>query len=142
MTTQGTLAGYIAFLENLKPEDLARFDNVFAAEARFRDPFNDVRGVAGIRRVFEKMFEDLSHHSFKVVDHAIGGNRAYLEWQFRFTPKGRTQPWLIEGMSIVDFDENGKVTVHIDHYDAAGQIYEKFPLIGAVLRMLRRRLAA
>ncbi len=142
MTLQEALTDYIAFLENLKPEDLARFDEIFADEARFRDPFNDVRGVARICRVFEKMFEDLADHRFKVLDHASGGNRAYLEWQFRFTLKGRSEAWLIEGVSVVDFDENGKVLAHIDHYDAAGQIYEKFPLIGAVLRMLRRRLAA
>lgn len=146
MISPATVVDYIAFFENLTPDDLDRFDSVFAADARFRDPFNDARGVAAVRRVFEKMFADVEDHSFKVLDHAVAGNRAYLNWEFRITPRGKTRGqrrvWLIEGMSTVDFGDDGKVTAHIDFYDAAGQIYEKIPLLGAILRMVRQRIAA
>lgn len=142
MISQESVANYIAFFENLTREDLNRFDAVFAADARFRDPFNDVCGVAEVRRVFEKMFEDAEDHSFKVLDHAVAGNRAYLNWEFSITLRGKAKVVSIEGMSTIDFGDDGKVTAHIDHYDAAGQIYETIPLIGAVLRMLRRRIAA
>ena len=142
MVSDAAVAEYIAFFENLTPADLKRFEEVFAPDARFRDPFNDARGVTAVRRVFEKMFEDVETHSFKVLDHAVAGDRAYLNWEFRLTPRGKTEVWPIEGMSVITFREDGKVTAHIDHYDAAGQIYEKIPLIGAVLRGIRRRIAA
>ena len=125
MISQEAVADYIAFFENLTTEDLARFETVFAADARFSDPFNDARGLAAVRRVFEKMFEDVDHHSFKILDHALAGKRAYLNWEFRFIPRGKTTEWLICGMSTVDFGDDGKVTAHIDHYDAASQIYGK-----------------
>ena len=142
MISQEAVAGYIAFFENLTREDLARFDSVFSEDARFSDPFNDARGVAAVRRVFEKMFDDVDHHSFKVLDHAVAGSRAYLNWEFRIVPKGKTTEWRIDGMSTIDFHDDGKVTAHIDHYDAASQIYEKVPFIGALMRALRRRIAA
>ncbi|NIA72414.1 nuclear transport factor 2 family protein [Pelagibius litoralis] len=142
MISEAAVADYIAFFENLTPGSLSRFEEVFAPDARFRDPFNDARGVAAVRRVFEKMFDDVDEHSFKVLDHGISGNRAYLNWEFRITPKGKTKVWTIEGMSVIVFRDDGKVEAHIDHYDAASQIYEKIPLVGTVLRGLRRRIAA
>lgn len=142
MISQEAVADYITFFEGLTREDLGRFDTVFAADARFSDPFNDARGVAAVRRVFEKMFDDVDHHSFKVLDHAVTGNRAYLNWEFRIVPKGKSAEWRIDGMSTIDFREDGKVTAHIDHYDAASQIYEKIPLLGALMKALRRRIAA
>ncbi|WP_282610397.1 nuclear transport factor 2 family protein [Pelagibius sp. Alg239-R121] len=142
MVSETAVADYIAFFENLTPDDLGKFDEIFASDARFRDPFNDAHGVAAVRRVFEKMFEDVDGHSFKVFDHAISGNRVYLNWEFRLTPRGKSDVWQIEGMSVIEFREDGKVSAHVDHYDAASQIYEKIPVIGAVLRGLRRRIAA
>jgi hypothetical protein len=52
----------------------------------------------------------------------------------------RNRRFSIDGVSEVAFDEAGKVRSHIDHWDAAGGLYERLPLIGAVLRHLRRRL--
>ena len=45
-------------------------------------------------------------------------------------------------MSELHFDEAGTLRAHIDHWDAAGQLYEKLPGIGWLLRRIRRRLAA
>ena len=142
MIPQEVVTRYIAFLEDLTPESLDRFDEIFAADARFRDPFNDARGIAAVRRVFERMFEQLEDHGFKVLDHVVAGNRAYLNWEFRFTRRGKSQGLVIEGMSTVDFSDDGKATAHVDHYDAAGQVYESIPLLGAVLKVLRRRISA
>ncbi len=142
MISDAVVADYIAFFENLTPESLNRFEEIFTGDARFQDPFNDAQGVAAVRRVFEKMFDDVDDHKFEVQSHAVKGNSAYLSWEFTITPKGKQKVWLIEGMSRIDFRDDGKVTAHIDYYDAAGQIYEKFPVIGAVLRFMRRRIAA
>lgn len=142
MISDAAVSDYITFFENLTPESLNRFEEVFSSDARFRDPFNDARGVAAVRRVFEKMFDDVDEHKFKVQSYAVNGNSAYLVWVFEITPKGKKKVWLIEGMSRIDFREDGKATAHIDYYDAAGQIYEKIPLIGGVLRLMRRKIAA
>jgi hypothetical protein len=44
-------------------------------------------------------------------------------------------------MTEVHFDQSGKVAAHLDHWDAASQLYEHVPLLGGVLRIIRRRLA-
>jgi len=47
------LEAYCEFFAGLRPADLERLQAVFTEDARFRDPFNDVRGRDAIRAVFE-----------------------------------------------------------------------------------------
>jgi ketosteroid isomerase-like protein len=53
------LARVIVAFESLTRAELGRLDALYAADASFKDPFNDVRGVPAIRRIFEHMFDTL-----------------------------------------------------------------------------------
>jgi hypothetical protein len=39
-------------------------------------------------------------------------------------------------------DEAGRITVHRDYWDAAEELYEKLPLVGRLMRWLKRRANA
>jgi hypothetical protein len=43
---QSALARLVTFFETLTPQTLTRLELVYGADARFRDPFNDVLGHA------------------------------------------------------------------------------------------------
>ena len=45
----------------------------------------------------------------------------------------------IVGATRLRFDAQGRVAEHRDYWDAAQELYEKLPLIGSVLRAIRRR---
>ena len=133
-------AAYIGALEGLGPETLADWRALCAPDVRFRDPFNDVTGLDAAEGVFRKMFEDVSQIRFRVSDSALSDRCAYLRWRFAFRARGRD--WTIEGMSEVGFDDRGRVVRHIDHWDAATQFYETIPLLGGLIRLVKRRLSA
>lgn len=134
------LAAYVAFFEQLTPARLAGLDRVFAPDARFKDPFNDVRGIAAIERVLAHMYATLDQPRFQVLDSASHGCLGYLHWAFLFEQGGRTRR--ITGMSRVVFDDHGRATEHIDFWDPAEQLYRHVPLLGRVLGWIGRRLAA
>jgi hypothetical protein len=46
------LDALIDFFHGLSPESVARFPEFYGADAYFKDPFNEVRGVAAIQRIF------------------------------------------------------------------------------------------
>ena len=131
---------YIRFWETLSPESLSQLPEIAAPDIHFSDPFNDVSGLAGFRAVFEDMFQRVTEPRFRVTAHAINGDLCFLRWVFTFQSGGRA--WRIEGVSEVRFDPSGLAIEHIDHWDAAAQLYERLPVLGAVLRRLRRRLSA
>ena len=45
----------------------------------------------------------------------------------------------IDGASVLHFDATGRVDRHRDYWDAAEELYEKLPAVGALMRWLKRR---
>ncbi len=130
----------IDFFEQLQPADLARLGTLYADDARFKDPFNDVRGVAAVRGIFEHMFASVQAPRFVVLTAQAQGGQAFLTWDFHFATRGR--PMLIHGGTHLVFAADGRVALHRDYWDAAEELYEKLPVLGALMRWLRRRAAS
>ena len=135
------VAAYVSFYNSLTPESLGHLDDLCAPEVRFRDPFNDVTGIAAYRAILAGMFGHVSAPSFEVSDWALSERVAYLRWTFTFTPKKGGAPWRIDGMSEVHFDQLGRVVIHLDHWDSGSQFYARLPLLRTLIGFVRKRLA-
>ena len=82
------LAGLKAYWEGLTRERVAILDTVYAPEAYFRDPFNEVRGIEELRRIFAHMYETGGMRRThlrgrknilkRLLIHAVGFNLALL----------------------------------------------------------------
>ena len=59
------LDALLAFYENLTPAELGRFREFYSEDAVFKDPFNEVCGVAAIERIFAHMFRQVQSPRFK-----------------------------------------------------------------------------
>ncbi|MDZ7910086.1 MAG: nuclear transport factor 2 family protein [Gemmobacter sp.] len=132
------LAGFYA---HLTPSALEQLEAFYAPDARFKDPFNEVQGLAAIRRIFEHMFVALHEPRFVVTQQIVDGPQAFLVWEFRFRMRRfdiRTEQ-VIRGGSHLVLDHNGLVTLHRDYWDAAEELYQKLPGLGALMRWLRRQ---
>jgi len=133
----------VHFWEQLTPASVARLESVYAEDAYFRDPFNEVRGVEPLKRVFAHMFETLDAPTFTIRETLLEGSTAVLIWDFDFRVK-RWKPDVtrrIHGASHVRFAADGRVCWHRDYWDAAGELYAKLPIVGPVMRWLARRLS-
>ena len=125
------------FYETLTPAALDGLDQLYAPDARFKDPFNEVVGIAAIRRIFAHMFATTEAPRFEVTDCIEQGGQAMLGWTFRFALRGRALT--VRGVTHLRFDADGLVTLHRDYWDAAEELYEKLPVVGALMRWLKRR---
>jgi steroid Delta-isomerase len=135
-------AKLVAFYETLTPRTLAQLDSVYTDAARFIDPFNDVTGQAAIRQVFQHMFASLDMPRFEIIRTVTEGDHCFVLWNLHFHRKGRSAAALIHGATHLHFAEDGRIDWHRDHWDPARELYEGLPVLGAVFRWLRRRLAA
>ena len=131
----------VTLFEGLSSADLPRLDQVYTDDARFKDPFNEVQGVAAIQRIFEHMFESLDNPHFIIRDAIVQGPQCFLSWDFVFRMKRfRREEQLIRGGSHLVLDENGRIRDHRDYWDAAEELYEKLPVVGALMRWLKARV--
>jgi steroid Delta-isomerase len=130
---------YNELFENLSPETIENCGEVVSADIRFKDPFNDIRGLVLFKRMLFKTLEDVSDPKFTILDQAHSDFRHYVRWDFEGSVKGLGKLNL-SGMSEISYDDHGLVCEHIDHWDAAEQLYEKLPLLGWPISLIKKRL--
>ena len=135
------MAQLMAFYDELSLESLSSLALVYSDNARFVDPFNDVTGLKPIRQVFEHMFTTLDAPRFRVTHAVCEGDSGFVLWDFDFKRKGHKDTQHIHGATHLLFGPDGRVDLHRDYWDAARQVYEQVPILGTVLRWLRRQLA-
>lgn len=133
--------GLVDWFERLQPESLDLLQTFYTPEAEFKDPFNQVQGHNDIRRVFEHMFRALHDPRFVVHEAVVQGDSAFLVWDFlfRFRGQGFEVEQCVRGATHVRFAADGRVLLHRDYWDAAEELYEKLPVVGSLMRWLKRR---
>ena len=127
--------------QTLSPQSVAQLGSIYAPDARFKDPFNDGQGLAEIQRIFRHMFDSLENPHFRITGRIVQGDQCFLTWEFHFgfTRFKQGQAQCIVGGSHLVLDAAGRITLHRDYWDAAEELYEKLPLVGALMRWLKRR---
>ena len=135
------LARMVQFFEAVTPDNLKRLGEFYDPQARFKDPFNDVVGIPAIQHIFAHMFVQLEQPRFVVTNQVLQGQQCFLTWEFRFGFKGfkTGQTQTILGASHLALNEAGLITLHRDYWDAAEELYEKLPVVGSLMRWLKRR---
>ena len=140
MTTR--LDALVAYFESITEGTVPQLREFYAADAYFKDPFNEVRSVADIERIFAHMYVGLHAPRFVIRTRIEQGDEAFLAWDFQFRIK-RYQPEKVQticGGSHLRWDANGKVSFHRDYWDAAEELYEKLPVLGGLMRFVKRRM--
>jgi len=129
------------FYETLSPAALADLGAFYTDDARFKDPFNEVQGVPAIRGIFEHMYANLHAPRFVVTQRMVDGDQCFLVWEFRFRFRrfDTATEQVVRGGSHLRLAADGRISEHRDYWDAAEELYEKLPLVGALMRWLKRR---
>jgi steroid Delta-isomerase len=131
-----------ALFENLSRGKVARLGEIYAHDVWFKDPFNEVTGLAAIEKIFDHMFDQVQNPRFVVKDCVSQDAQAFLTWDFLFDNARMGGAQTVRGATHLKFNAAGKITYHRDYWDVAEELYEKIPGLGALMRFLKRRANA
>lgn len=134
-----SLRHHLDWFAQMSRASLFEIDRVYALDACFSDPFQKVEGREAIAAVYGRMFEKLQVPCFTIIDTVCEDKRAFVTWDFSFSLYGHAR--CIHGGSLLVLNEAGLIAEHRDYWDAAGGVYETLPLLGTLLRWLKRRMA-
>ena len=133
----------VVLFEQLTPPDVARLGEFYTPDAQFKDPFNQVRGVPQVQRIFGHMFTALDDPRFVVHDIVVQGEHCFLTWDFVFRLRRFSRALqTIHGSSHLKLAADGRIEMHRDYWDAAEELYEKLPVVGMLMRWLKKRANA
>ncbi|MEC5215081.1 steroid delta-isomerase [Actimicrobium sp. GrIS 1.19] len=129
----------VTFFETLTPASSTQLAQIYSVDASFKDPFNAVHGVPAIERIFSHMFVQVEAPRFVITTQVLQDDQAFLTWDFLFRMKRFSRDeQCIHGATHLRFDAAGAVTLHRDYWDAAEELYEKLPVLGSLMRLLKR----
>ncbi|MFZ6692738.1 nuclear transport factor 2 family protein [Undibacterium sp. SXout20W] len=139
MDHQPSVQHLVDFFETLTVERTQDLSAVYTNDAYFKDPFNEVRGLPAVTRIFQHMFVQVEKPRFRITSTVLEGNTAFLCWEFYFyMKKFNPNEQCIRGATHIRFAADGKVEMHRDYWDAAEELYEKLPFLGGLMRWLKR----
>ena len=139
MSTSHNLDKLIDFFESISQENTVDLKQIYTDDVFFKDPFNEVNGIQHVITIFDHMFHQLDQPRFVVTTHVSQGDQAFLTWDFLFKMKRfNRNEQCIRGASHIRFAADGRVCYHRDYWDVAEELYEKLPLIGSVMRGLKK----
>lgn len=131
----------VDFFETLQPSSMARMGEFYTLDAYFKDPFNEVRGLADVQRIFSHMYVALDAPHFVVTNTITQGDQCFIVWDFKFRFKrfDTVKEQTVRGCSLLKLTPEGKINFHRDYWDAAEELYEKLPVVRVLMHWLKKR---
>ena len=130
------LARMAGFFQEMSPATVGRVSELYAKEATFRDPINEVVGVKAIEVVMADLFHQLKNIRIVVREMRGDEDAGCLLWTMHYDFRGKKRS--IPGVSHFRFNQEGLVTAQEDYWDASFVLYGEFPILGAIMRGIRR----
>lgn len=136
-------ARFQAVFDHFTPDQLpAVVRDAYAEGLFFNDSLKTVREREALAEYLAESARAVQHCTVHVDEWTPADTGWYVRWRMtirfrRFKPDTDTESI---GVSHVVFDRDGRVALHQDFRDAAGGFYEHLPLVGGLVRRIRRRL--
>ena len=137
------IEGFQNLLSDFKAPDFSqRIREVYAEDAFFNDTLKTVRGVDGIEEYLTASAAAIDVGIVEFLDVVSNNGDYYFRWQMslRFKRLARGEEKTSIGMSHIRFNSEGKVVLHQDFWDSTAGLFEHVPVLGAVLRRVKKRL--
>ena len=128
------------YFTELDLEDIAALNEIYSDDVLFNDPIHEISGIENLKSYFKKLNENLIQGSFLFTDETITDNKAYLSWELTLKLKKPKQNVKASGISVLTFEQ--KITHHRDYFDAGELFYENIPILGGIIRFLKKKIAS
>ena len=127
---------FIHFLENFSSETLVELESIYHEDISYIDPINKGQGIEHLRLIMQDLLKVFRNVKFKLLETSGDKQLAFVCWEMTYRFRGKN--YLINGVSKLDFDASGKVIKHEDYWDASFPLYGTFPLLGLLMKAIKR----
>ena len=137
------LQSFIELYENLSLDSLGKLSQVYSADVEFVDPITRCTGLSSLTQYLTKSMQDIAQCHFAIDPPIVASPTSdqvdvAVTWIMRAeTQNGKLLT--LNGSSHLRIADE-RICYHRDYYDLGQLIYEHVPLLGAVVRAIKRRL--
>lgn len=136
------IEAFKALYSDLRAADIpALMPGVYHPEVEFQDPFHRIVGRDCLEEYLAGGVKDAVMCTFTFHREIVAGNQAFVEWTMQLAHRklqgGRAHS--TPGGSMLVVGEGG-IIVHRDYFDAGSMLYERVPVLGSLVRLVKKRV--
>lgn len=134
-----TLDLFKDYFSQMRFEHQQNLDDIYADHIVFQDPIHEIRGIQNLKAYFAKLNDNLIEGSFQFTEESVVNNKAYLCWEMNVQLKRPKKSITASGISVLTLEE--KIIHQRDYFDAGEMFYENVPLLGGIIRSLKKKIS-
>src|SRR5690554_6369725 len=135
-----TVEIFKVYFNQMKLGDDTALNEIYSDNVLFIDSIHRISGIENLKSYFKKLDTNLIEGSFRFIDQSIRDNTAYLQWEMNLRLKRPRKNVKASGISVLTVEQ--KITRHRDYFDAGELFYENIPLLGKIIRFLKKKIAS
>ena len=129
------------FFETIDTEvSLEDFKNIYANEVHFIDPLCELDNVEAVYNFFQHIYQKVDIPLLFISEYLSEKDIAYVRWRLDFSLQDKPEKRSFVGISRFVFDSQGKIIEHTNYWDTAEHLYETIPLLGNIIRWIKKRI--
>jgi hypothetical protein len=111
---------------------------LYAGDIQFQDPIRKIKNLENVVSYLSKFNANLSEGGYEFTHQSILHDKAFLSWELELVFKVPAKRIKVSGITVLIITD--KIISHRNYYDAGALFYENLPLIGPIVRIIKRQL--
>lgn len=136
------IARFQALFSETPPDIDTLMEECYHRKVLFRDPLVERRGTEALAEYLRSAYQNVTRCEFDFGEPASSQGSVIIPWNMTLEhPRlARGAPIIVEGASLLQGDGD-RIVFHRDYYDAGQLLYENLPVLGRIIRWIRRQAA-
>jgi limonene-1,2-epoxide hydrolase len=138
------LERFCHFYQQLGHTNLSELHSIYTEDVCFIDPIATHHGLPSVEKYFKRLMTSTRHCQFDIHNIAsCGKNKLAVDYVVAWTmllELNNGRQISLDGLTELKVREDG-IFYHRDYYDLGQMIYEHIPLLGRIIRFIKRRLS-
>ena len=132
---------FCQFYQKLDASSVTALADVYANDVIFVDPVKQHQGLPALTAYFANLLENTENCVFDIKTVVTNDSATFVTWVMHFQHPKLASNNAISVSGVTELHiENDKVNYHRDYYDMGEMIYEHVPVLGGVVKWIKRRL--
>ncbi len=133
------ISNFVNLITTFGSDSLKELPNVYSPLIEYEDPINKVQGLDHLYLVFEDTLKIFSEIKIEVKETSSTNHTAFVRWLMTY--RFRKKEYSIDGVTLLEFDSCGLIFKHTDYWDASFPLYGTFPVLGFLMRAIKKMAA-